>query len=482
MTLLGLLPLAFEDSTLWPPMAWAMISGLIVSTFLSLLFLPSAYLLLFKSDEKNTNKFAKFAIISVFLLSFSSSIKAHVYSSDELEMALRFSPTEEIRNFRQHAALKKAQSVKKDTFFPKLRSQFDRTMNDRELSISNPLGTSPYGRNSYWLGGVELEQPLLLPARMLYGESAANDNAMAETMRLERKAQNENLEAMKWVISLQEISQHLELLNELKNNLRNQGTEVQRLISRGRAAPSDAMKVEVELETLNRQLELMKADQIHLLELLRTRVPDLQAIKNENLTSLAEKLKTKKQNFEEGERQDLLAIGQSIKAYDGQRKAELASGLPELRLFGRYQHTDQGFLDQNDWYAIGLQIRWELWDGGARYDRATALIKERFALEKEKKLLSDHIKTEQRFINNQIQRLHEDIVVYERTAQKTRDILKKERESYIKGKVTLNQVLDAERLWINQRRNLVTSICDLWRSEFEKKYAYGEVGQKSQID
>lgn len=482
MTLIGLLPLAFEDSTLWPPMAWAMMSGLLVSTFLSLLFLPAAYLLLFKSEEKKSNNFAGFAIVSVLALFFSGSIDAHVYSVDELERALRSSPTEEIRELRQFAAEKKAQSVKKEAFYPKLRSQFDRTMNDRDLFISNTFGTSPYGRNSYWLGGVELEQPVFLPARMLYAEPAARDNAMAEKMRLERKAQEENLEAIKWAISLQEISQHLKLLAELQNNLRDQGKEVKRLISRGRAAPSDAMKVEVELETLNRKIELMKADQNHLLELLRTRLPDLEGIKNKNLASLAEEFKTNKQDFKTGERADLLALGRAIKAYDGQRKAELASGLPELRVFGRYQHTDQGFLDQNDWYAMGLQLRWELWDGGARYDRASASIRERYALEKEKKLLSDHIQTEQRFIHKQIKRLRDDVVVYERTAQKTKDILKKEREAYTRGKITLNQVLDAERLWIDQRRNLVTSIYGLWRSEFEKKHAYGEVRQKNETN
>ena len=39
-TVLGLLTLAFSDSTLWPPMAWAIISGLLMSTLLTLLVVP----------------------------------------------------------------------------------------------------------------------------------------------------------------------------------------------------------------------------------------------------------------------------------------------------------------------------------------------------------------------------------------------------------------------------------------------------------
>lgn len=40
-TVAGLLPLAFSGSTLWPPMAWAIISGLLASTVLTLLVVPS---------------------------------------------------------------------------------------------------------------------------------------------------------------------------------------------------------------------------------------------------------------------------------------------------------------------------------------------------------------------------------------------------------------------------------------------------------
>src|SRR5690606_24122803 len=40
-TVAGLLPLALSSSTLWPPMAWAIISGLIASTVQTLLVVPA---------------------------------------------------------------------------------------------------------------------------------------------------------------------------------------------------------------------------------------------------------------------------------------------------------------------------------------------------------------------------------------------------------------------------------------------------------
>jgi multidrug efflux pump subunit AcrB len=48
----GLLPLAFEDSGLFSPMAIAIIGGLITSTFLSRIATPVMYLLVSRNDEK----------------------------------------------------------------------------------------------------------------------------------------------------------------------------------------------------------------------------------------------------------------------------------------------------------------------------------------------------------------------------------------------------------------------------------------------
>ena len=55
-TIAGLLPLALSQSTLWPPLASAMISGLIASTLLTLMVLPAAYRLIF-SWQKHRRPF-----------------------------------------------------------------------------------------------------------------------------------------------------------------------------------------------------------------------------------------------------------------------------------------------------------------------------------------------------------------------------------------------------------------------------------------
>jgi multidrug efflux pump subunit AcrB len=51
-TIAGLLPLTLTRSTLWPPMAWAIISGLLASTLLTLLVIPVLYRLLMKAGRR----------------------------------------------------------------------------------------------------------------------------------------------------------------------------------------------------------------------------------------------------------------------------------------------------------------------------------------------------------------------------------------------------------------------------------------------
>ncbi len=57
-TVTGLLPLALSSSTLWPPMAWAIISGLLASTVLTLLVVPAVCRLSLRSIDKGNYRAA----------------------------------------------------------------------------------------------------------------------------------------------------------------------------------------------------------------------------------------------------------------------------------------------------------------------------------------------------------------------------------------------------------------------------------------
>lgn len=52
-TIVELLPMTMSSSTLWPPFAWVIISGLLVSTLMTLLVIPSVYKLTFQREAQS---------------------------------------------------------------------------------------------------------------------------------------------------------------------------------------------------------------------------------------------------------------------------------------------------------------------------------------------------------------------------------------------------------------------------------------------
>jgi multidrug efflux pump subunit AcrB len=51
-TVIGLLPLMVSNSELFKPMAIALVFGLLVSTFLTLVFIPLTYALVFHNEDE----------------------------------------------------------------------------------------------------------------------------------------------------------------------------------------------------------------------------------------------------------------------------------------------------------------------------------------------------------------------------------------------------------------------------------------------
>jgi multidrug efflux pump subunit AcrB len=54
-TIAGLLPLTLIGGSMWAPMGWTIIGGLMVSTLLTLVIVPVSYKLLEQGSEKNKN-------------------------------------------------------------------------------------------------------------------------------------------------------------------------------------------------------------------------------------------------------------------------------------------------------------------------------------------------------------------------------------------------------------------------------------------
>ncbi|MFK7989762.1 MAG: efflux RND transporter permease subunit [Sandaracinaceae bacterium] len=83
-TVAGLTPLLFSDSTLWPPMASAMISGLIVATALTLFAVPALMRLLFRDPSPKAPTVALAAVaLTLGLAAGNPTAEAQLLSHEE---------------------------------------------------------------------------------------------------------------------------------------------------------------------------------------------------------------------------------------------------------------------------------------------------------------------------------------------------------------------------------------------------------------
>lgn len=477
MTLLGLLPLAFENSTLWPPMAWAMISGLVVSTILSLFFLPASYELLFR---KSNSTFILPSVVGLFLILPQASAREYSFS----ELTAGSSQTDQwIANEKLNEADEAGYNgAWRSSFMPKLSASFERVMNDRGLFLQGVDGPVPYGKNAYNFGGLQLEQPLFNASSMLFGVSSQEKKMLAQKEARNHENEKIRLDLLVGALGLLQLQEQINLQQKLKENLLTQYKEVDRLYRQGKTGGGDLIKIEVEQVRVSRFMIELREQQNQIREKMKIHFADFEGVTSKDLdffirrddpvTQLAARAR--------GARADIRSLELSIDSLDQAQGATKASYLPNLNLIGRYNNTEQGFLVGNQaWYSLSLQLQWTLFDGGVQLAENHRFELQQRALELSRRALLREQAALNANLSKEIIRLKDDQDTYALTEQKVKIILKEERLYYKLGKNTLNQVLETERLWIDQKSKHIDSVFNRWKKGLEYLYSQGiEIDEK----
>lgn len=477
MTLLGLLPLAFENSTLWPPMAWAMISGVVISTILSLFFIPASYELLFKNRNVPT------ALASLaFVFFFLPAAHARQYAFTELT-----SRSQETDLWMANDKLNEADEsgydgVWRSSFMPKLSGSLERVMNDRELFSQGYNGLVPYGKSAYNFGGLQLEQPLFNPSSMLYVLSSQEKKVQAQKEARNYENEKIRLDLLLGALGLLQLQEQINLQMRLKDNLMTQYKEVDRLYRQGKTGGGDLIKIEVEQVKVSRFMIELKEQQNEIREKMKIHFPDFEGVSSLDFEFFVKKDDpvTQLSARKRGARADIRSLELSIDSLNQAQGATKASYLPNLNLIGRYNNTEQGFLvGKQAWYSLSLQLQWSLFDGGVQLAENNRYQLQQRALELSRRSLLREQAAMNTNLSKEILRLKEDQESYAQTEQKVKIILKEERLYYKLGKNTLNQVLETERLWIDQKSKYIDSVFNRWKRGLEYLYYQGiEIDEK----
>ncbi|MEM1204523.1 MAG: efflux RND transporter permease subunit, partial [Acidobacteriota bacterium] len=177
-TVAGLSPLAFSEATLWPPLAWAMISGLMASTVLTLLVIPALYKLLF---DRGSFRFLRRGgpqgapVAAALLLMLGGTLwtsTARAEGTLTLDAAMERAadrPASAAAALRADAADRRAVAERRAALWPSVGVTAGATRRDRDFEFDTPLGGFTLGDRTSTDGAIQVVQPIFDPARLRFG-------------------------------------------------------------------------------------------------------------------------------------------------------------------------------------------------------------------------------------------------------------------------------------------------------------------------
>ena len=471
-TVAGLSPLALSSTTLWPPLAWAMISGLIASTVLTLLVVPALYKLLFWGGEghplgrlfKDRSAAIPAAIILALLGGTLGATRAgadvptddgplRMTLSEALERAAE-RPLAQAAEGRARAAEQLALAERRATRLPSLTVTADLMRRDRDFDFATPLGDFTLGERTSDAQMVAVSQPLLEPSARSYGVPAARSAAAALGFDAHRTRQELVAEAARHFFRVGIVDARRLATEAFIDSLRSRLEESEGLVAAGRILEADALKVRLDLEDAELDLLHLDAARDNAIRELAWAVgvegtvePVHVGIDREiprppfsELLAMA---------FES--RPDIASMEQRIRELDLRARAVRAERLPTLRAQAVWSRSGGDPFRADELVEGTLGLVWTPFAAGTRAPRKAAFEAEQESLEADLLEVRRRIELSLHHRLAELDTAHSALEVRGRGVELAEETLRVERERYGAGRSTTNDLLAAEAALRNQR-------------------------------
>lgn len=504
-TILGLLPLAFSSATLWPPFAWALMSGLALSTALTLIVIPSVYCLIFRTPRVVGGSAPAIAALffatavaltmtpqdALFAQSAAgdsavaedgaASAPSVISLSEALELAVN-SPA--VAAAMQEAAAREyeAEAFRRSVLYPSIGASFTYEMRDRELTPRSGLNQILPGavggqRRNVPQGGLEITQPIYDPENQSYLAPANAERARAARLRALRVREEALAAAAGVYLDALELRVRRTTLATYAASLQRRRAEVRRLYELGFVAESDLIRIGIALDDVRRSLAALN-DQTPAVELALGRaIGRGERVQPARLASASAGDLDFAAEDAEPRRADLRALQLQIRAKERELEALQFPFLPSVFARGQWVYQDNGQLTENNWFSLSFGVRLPLFEAGTRELRREALASEIAAL---RNSLTDA----QRGVEVQIALARARRTETERNlrdravaVQKASRNLALESERYRTGRTALGALLDAEDLLRTERERLELAPIELRRAHIQLSLALGGVAE-----
>ncbi|MEM7050388.1 MAG: efflux RND transporter permease subunit [Acidobacteriota bacterium] len=497
-TIVGLLPLAFSATSLWPPLSWAMISGLLASTFLTLLVVPALYTLLFTrlpgqrattdgatdSPTGGTPAGAAAATAGALLLVLIAPWAHGQESGQEVTldqaMTLALDRPGAEAAFRQAAAAGwSAEAERREGWLPLVEVSAAAITRNRDLDLETPIGSFAFGAADSETAQLLLRQPLLdlrqrrhlTPAAQAFAASVAHDSR--------RIGQRVVAQAALAFVDAREVAARQAVTEAFIASLEQRREETAARVDKGRALRSDLLKVE---------LALAEAEQDRLALAEQARVASYrlgQAINHEGPATADWKAPPElppAPTFESlydpalALRPDYLTYLEQEKSAARSASAVRAEILPRLEVYGRWSWDSGSPFEPKDQIEGGLQLRWTPFDRATRGPRRISAENRLGAISAEKIEAQRVVDVELREALATI-RIAEGAEATSLTGVgQAEETLRVERQRQAAGRSTTNDLLAAEAALREQRTNLELARLDRVRGWVLLGLAVGDPG------
>ena len=476
-TILGMVPLTISSSTLWPPFAFSMISGLIFSTLFTLFIVPYLYKLYYSRKKSSTSG----VVLLCFLCSFTqiSSNESNIRELS-LEEAMNLSLESPKAKATWHDiasvdALK--DTAKYAAYFPKVGILAERIARDRDIYLAaspfSPFVQTPFGNTNYYLGGLELYQTLWNSELMSYKIPSAGlllkaSQKKAEWERVSIQYSTAMLFLDCKIAEIKKSSTQKRILN-IENLLR----ESRKNSIIGKISQSDVLKIEINLSDTKNGLNQIDLN-------LRTCREELG-----RMTNIGEKIKPGNIIIDlseptlEFKRADLEAFRMRIDALILEKNGIISESMPEVYVRGNLIYNNQGNIEPFSYSQVGLGLKMRILDGGTQLSRTKQKEEEILSLEEEYRDSTNKIKIAVEESKNRIDVVRNSIIIFHEDFESSKKILKSEKLKYTSGRTLPMSYLQVQDMVLEREEKSIISEMELIRAKLTKKYISGNLNVQS---
>ncbi len=485
-TVAGLLPLAFSPSPLWPPLASAMIAGLLSSTALTLLVVPAMYTLLFRergpTDEATSapvsgpsaGAAATATVVAAFALTLAGPAEAFPLSVAMKAAVER--PTVTAANAQADAAEASAAAEWRQGFLPSVGAEASINSYDRLLSLSTPIGNFPFGSQSFYQVGVRVTQPILDTPRLVGAGPAADLDAEGARLSARRAAQERAAEAAERFLDVKALDAGLRATEAFIASVEAQAKQLEALTAEGRALEVDRLRVDLALadaQQEKRRLTHRRTVALRALAVAMSREEPAEPGEIDRTFAVPSRQDALSRAGQE--RDDIAALSLQADAAHRRGVAAWLELIPRLEARGELVVSD-GLPYTTDFFMIGsLNLVWEPLASGTRFARSSTEDATERALraEQAEAVRGTRVQIESAYADLRI--TEGELEVSRRGVQQARDAVEVEKARYQAGRIVISELLEAQAILRERRTRRDVAELDLTRARVRVRLAIGNL-------